>query len=116
MSAPDFKTLTESVTPGPWGYDLNHTVGRHEEGEWEESVCQLPVGTHQRRPTAQEKADMLFIARCNPAVMRVVWEALENARWHLKIQDYPDDTPVISGIDHALSLLNGTTPTDKKDE
>lgn len=53
-------------TPLPWGYDLNHTIGHHENGEWLESVVQLPVGTHKRRPTAQEKADCLFIVRaCN---------------------------------------------------
>lgn len=58
--------MSTQHTPLPWGYDLNHTIGRHENGEWEESVVQLPVGTHKRRPTAQEKADCLFIVRaCN---------------------------------------------------
>ena len=63
-------------TPGPWGYDLNHTVGRHEGGEWIESVCQLPVGTHKRRPTRQEKADMRLIAAAP--------ELLDALRLHLE--------------------------------
>jgi hypothetical protein len=99
------KTLRELIagaTPGPWGYDLNHTVGRHQDGEWQESVAQLPVGTHKRRPTAQEKADMLLIARCSPDTMLLVVEALETTAAYAKKNGF--DVPLIQT---ALSTLNG---------
>ncbi len=53
----------EKATPGPWGYDLNHTVAqfsRHR--DWDESVLQLPWGARGRKPTDREKANAEFAA------------------------------------------------------
>jgi len=102
------RALLAKCTSGPWGYDLNHTVGRHEDGEWEESVVQLPVGAHKRRPTAQEQADMIYIARINPDAMKKVLKALELTE---KLSpDLNSTRDAMVAAMQALDALNGLIP------
>jgi phosphoribosylformylglycinamidine (FGAM) synthase-like enzyme len=56
------KTETKH-SPLPWGYDLGHTIAEVDGDEWGESIVQLPAGTHDRRPTAREKANAALIVR-----------------------------------------------------
>ena len=74
-------TMKATPTPGPWFYDLNHTVGTQLDGEWMESVCQLPAGARERIPTSQEKADMQLVAAA-PELLESLSELSEWMRAH----------------------------------
>lgn len=98
MSAPDFKTLCELAGGSS-------------------------VATNQDEvdsAMAVRNARLELERRLSPAVMRVVWEALEEANQFLSSAPegiVPFVRPlVIAKLTRAISLLNGTTPTDKKDE
>lgn len=84
MSAPDFKTLLEAC-PRNGAYSLD-----------------------------AHRALLEYQERTNPAVMRVVWEALNLSQHGL--ESPREKTERLAAVRHALSLLNGTTPTDKKEE
>lgn len=48
--------------PGPWGYDMNHTIATFDDEDWGKSIAQLPVGSHGRPPTVEEQANARLIA------------------------------------------------------
>lgn len=101
MSAPDFKTLCELAGGSS-------------------------VATNQDEvdsAMAVRNARLELERRLSPAVMRVVWEALECVAMNLIY--FHGKQPLIEArftkeeaalVRTAIALLNGTTPTDKKDE
>lgn len=102
MSTPNFKSLLEQVTPGPWGADFDDL------GIWI-SPSNLPVSVAKicTKWNGPHQANALYIARLNPAVMKVVVEALELAANGDTSQTCsPGNESIVVAAMDALKALN----------
>lgn len=110
MSTPTLKELIEKATPGPWWLDRDD-AGRppmHSDyrvlssGSTPKHVA--PIARMELRGQESE-ANAQLIARCNPATMAKVVEALLASRHQLET---PTEREFRSKAVHeALNLLNG---------
>lgn len=67
-----------AATPGPWDFDLNHTIARYEQGEWEESIVQMPW---KIQPQDERNAEFIIHAPSDiAALLELVREWQEIAR------------------------------------
>jgi len=106
MSTPTMKELVEKATPGPW---------QHAGGEITDAIG-APVGNTRGRGISVEEMHYTgkFIARCNPATMAKVAEALTLASLNYKRTNHSnpemmmdDEHEAWSAVNRALNLLNG---------
>lgn len=103
-----FKELLEGATPGPWkshlvieGNGLPYTPVM---------ATTLIVKAYSTAygDYRQSNANAAYIARCNPATMAVVWEALVATRNYGIEKNLATPT-----VDRAIALLNGTAKEEK---
>lgn len=98
--APTLRELIKTATPGPWMHLIGDTVlyTRLNDG------CR---GMHVAKVldiSPEPQANAQLIARCNPATMLLVVEALEKSQDRLKRFDLPSHE-----ISTALAALNSPT-------
>lgn len=77
-AAREIERLADKATPRPWGYDLNGTIARVEDAEWEETVCRIPGSNSE-----MDHDDAAYIvAACNhaPALARALVEQAERIK------------------------------------
>lgn len=114
-----FKELLAGATQGPWDSDTDDL------GSWVNTPQHpAPIAKMGKCTQFNARQNAAYIARCNPAVMAVVWEALEGARQTMFEKHngcYPlphgptkKDSLKMDTINRAIALLNGTGEEEKK--